>query len=135
MARALGVPDAPFVLERPRDEGHGDLATNLALLIAKTRRTNPRPVAEEVVGSLAFQPGVVERIEIAGPGFINFWLARDHLAAALSAIVRAGEGYGRATLNGKPLYQEPIGIVMLVIMGIMELAGVLWMKKLVKVDV
>ncbi|HJR36591.1 MAG TPA: arginine--tRNA ligase, partial [Gemmatimonadales bacterium] len=99
VARALGVPDAPFVLERPRDEGHGDLATNLALLIARTRRTNPRPVAEEVVGSLAFQPGVVEKIEIAGPGFINFWLARDHLAASLAAIVRAGEGYGRATFG------------------------------------
>ena len=99
VAHALGVPDAPFVLERPRDEGHGDLATNLALLIAKTRRTNPRPVAEEVVRALAFNPGVVEKIEIAGPGFINFWLARDHLAASLAAIVRAGEGYGRATFG------------------------------------
>ena len=99
VARALGVPDAPFVLERPRDEGHGDLATNLALLIARTRRTNPRPVAEEVVRSLALEPGMVEKIEIAGPGFINFWLARDHLAAALSAIVRAGDGYGRATFG------------------------------------
>jgi arginyl-tRNA synthetase len=99
VARALGSPDAPFVLERPRDEGHGDLATNLALLIAKTRRSNPRPVAEEVVRSLAFEPGVVEKIEIAGPGFINFWLARDHLAASLAAIVRAGEDYGRATFG------------------------------------
>jgi arginyl-tRNA synthetase len=99
VARALGAPDAPFVLERPRDEGHGDLATNLALLIARTRRTNPRPVAEEVVRALAFEPGLVEKVEIAGPGFINFWLARDHLAAALSAIVRAGDRYGRATFG------------------------------------
>ena len=99
MALALGAADAPFVLERPRDEGHGDLATNLALLIAKTRRTNPRPVAEEVVRALAFPPGVVDRIEVAGPGFINFWLARDQLAASLAAIVRAGEQYGRAAFG------------------------------------
>src|SRR5688572_9062723 len=99
VARALGAPDAPFVLERPRDEGHGDLATNLAMLIAKTRRTNPRPVAEEVVRSLAFEPGVVKRVEIAGPGFINFWLARDQLTASLASIVRAGEAYGRASFG------------------------------------
>jgi arginyl-tRNA synthetase len=96
VAHALGAADAPFVLERPRDEGHGDLATNLALLIAKSRRSNPRSVAEEVVRSLAFPPGQVERVEIAGPGFINFWLGRDQLAASLATIVRAGDRYGRA---------------------------------------
>ncbi|HEV8151151.1 MAG TPA: arginine--tRNA ligase [Gemmatimonadales bacterium] len=96
VASALGAAEAPFVLERPRDLGHGDLATNLALLIARERKANPRKVAAEVVAALVLPEGVVEKTEIAGPGFINFWLAGDQLAAALGAIVRAGDAYGRA---------------------------------------
>ncbi len=96
VASALGAAEAPFVLERPRDAGHGDLATNLALLIARTRKANPRSVADEVLAALALPEGVVERTEIAGPGFINFWLAEDQLAAALRATVRAGDRFGRA---------------------------------------
>jgi arginyl-tRNA synthetase len=95
VASAMGAAEAPFVLERPRDGGHGDLATNLAMLVARARRANPRGVAEEVVAALALPEGVVSRVEIAGPGFINFWLAGDQLASALAAIVRAGEHYGR----------------------------------------
>jgi arginyl-tRNA synthetase len=96
VAAALGVAEAPFVLERPRDGGHGDLATNLALLIARERKANPRKVAAEVVAALALPEGVVRKTEVAGPGFINFWLAEDQLASVLGAIVRAGDAYGRA---------------------------------------
>ena len=96
VADILGAGEAPFVLERPREPEHGDLATNLALLLARSRRANPRRVAEEVVAALAFPDGVVERVEIAGPGFINFWLAGDQLATALRDIVRAGERFGRS---------------------------------------
>ena len=99
VATAMGAAEAPFVLERPRDAGHGDLATNLALLIAREHKRNPRQVAGEVVAALALPEGVVERTEIAGPGFINFWLAEPQLAAALSEIVRAGAGYGRASFG------------------------------------
>ena len=98
-ARALGAPDTPFVLERPRDEGHGDLATNLAMLIARSRKTNPRRVAEEVVAALSFPAGVVSRIEIAGPGFINLWLAGDQLASSLALIIAEGEAFGRSSLG------------------------------------
>ncbi|HEV8597973.1 MAG TPA: arginine--tRNA ligase, partial [Gemmatimonadales bacterium] len=99
VATAMGAAEAPFVLERPRDAGHGDLATNLALLIAREHKRNPRQVAAEVVAALALPDGVVERTEIAGPGFINFWLAEHQLAAALSEIVRAGVDYGRASFG------------------------------------
>ena len=97
IAALLGAPDVPFVIERPRDAGHGDLATNLALLVAKVRRANPRQVAEEVVTALALPALVIAKTEIAGPGFINFWLARDTLAQQLTAIVRAGTGFGRSS--------------------------------------
>ncbi|HEU5218109.1 MAG TPA: arginine--tRNA ligase [Gemmatimonadales bacterium] len=96
VAQVMGEPDLPFVLERPRDTGHGDLATNLAMLVARVRKVNPRGVAQEVVAALSLPEHVVSKVEIAGPGFINFWLAEDQLAAALSAIVRAGDDYGRA---------------------------------------
>ena len=84
VAARLGTPDASFALERPRDTGHGDLATNLALILAKPLRQNPRVLAEKIMGELSLPATFVTRVEIAGPGFINFWLAGD----ALSAQVR-----------------------------------------------
>ena len=95
VAAELGVPEAEFVLERPRDAGHGDLATNLAMVLARPLRANPRHLAHQVVESLALPVSVVERTEIAGPGFINFWLAPDQLDADLQAILAAGPAYGR----------------------------------------
>ena len=102
IAAAMGAPDATFVVERPRDNDHGDLATNLAMVLAKTRKANPRKIAQEVIAALSLPGGLVARTEIAGPGFINFWLAEDALAAQLAAIIRAGADYGRSTAAGAP---------------------------------
>ena len=96
VAAGLGAPGAEFVLERPRESGHGDLATNLALVLARTRKRPPRQVAEEILQQLSLSREVVARTEVAGPGFINFWLAESELASALEAMIRAGERYGRA---------------------------------------
>ena len=96
VAERLGHPGVAFVLERPRDAGHGDLATNLAMVIAKLERTNPRPVAERVIAALALPPSLVSRVEIAGPGFINFWLAGDQLALVVRQILDRGPTYGRS---------------------------------------
>jgi arginyl-tRNA synthetase len=98
-AAALGYPQAAFVLERPRDASHGDLSTNLAMVLAKPLRTSPRSLAERVVSMLTLPATVVSRTEIAGPGFINFWLAQDALANLLQAIVVAGARYGRQDLG------------------------------------
>lgn len=99
VARAMGGEELPFVLERPRDAGHGDLATNLALLLAKVRRANPRVVAQEVLEALRLPADVVSRTEIAGPGFINFWLAEDALAGLLATIRSEGERFGRSAVG------------------------------------
>ena len=96
VAATLGADGIDFVLERPRDTGHGDLATNLAMVIARQQRSKPRPVAERVVAELRLPPDVVARTEIAGPGFINFWLAEDQLAAAHRRILAEGPAYGRS---------------------------------------
>jgi arginyl-tRNA synthetase len=95
VAAALGADGAAFVLERPRDTGHGDLSTNLAMILAKPLRITPRKLAEQIVGMLAIPADVVSRTEIAGPGFINFWLAEDALASLLQRIISAGPAYGR----------------------------------------
>ena len=96
VAARLGADGVEFVLERPRDAGHGDLATNLAMVLARRGRANPRQTAERVIGALQLPSGVVARTEIAGPGFINFWLAETQLAAAHRRILEEGAGYGRA---------------------------------------
>jgi len=82
-------------LERPRDPAHGDVATNLALALAKSLKQKPRAVAERLVATLQLPQGLVRKIEIAGPGFINFFLAEAQLAGVLEAVLAAGELYGR----------------------------------------
>jgi len=99
VASRLGADGIDFVLERPRDAGHGDLATNLALVLAKRERANPRKTAERVLHELQLSPTLVSKTEIAGPGFINFWLAQDQLAAAHREILEAGAAYGRSTIG------------------------------------
>ncbi len=97
VAASLGADGIEFVLERPRDPGHGDLATNLAMLLARRDRTNPRQMAERVRSALHLPADLVSRVEIAGPGFLNFWLAGDELAAAIARILVEGPDYGRSS--------------------------------------
>ena len=97
VASRLGADGVEFVLERPRDAGHGDLATNLAMILARRERANPRKTAERVIEELHLSPDLVARTEIAGPGFINFWLAQDQLASAHRTILEQGPRYGRST--------------------------------------
>ncbi len=92
----VSVTASAVELERPRDPAHGDVATNLALALAKSLKQPPRAVAERLVAALGLPPGPVRKVEIAGPGFINFFLAEAQLASALEAILAAGERYGRS---------------------------------------
>ena len=94
-------------LERPRDPAHGDVATNLALTLAKSLKQKPRAVAERLVAALELPQGLVRQIAVAGPGFINFVLAGEQLASAVSAVVAAGARYGRSDAGaGKPVNVE-----------------------------
>jgi arginyl-tRNA synthetase len=99
VASRLGADGVEFVLERPRDAGHGDLATNLAMVLARRERANPRKTAERVLAELRLAPDVIARTEIAGPGFINFWLAQDQLVQAHGRILAEGAAYGRSTFG------------------------------------
>jgi arginyl-tRNA synthetase len=84
----LGAP-----LERPANADHGDFATNAALQLAPQQKRPPREIAEELAQE-ATEHELVERAEVAGPGFVNFWLAPAWYLDALGEILEAGEGFG-----------------------------------------
>ncbi|MFP4075569.1 MAG: arginine--tRNA ligase [Halochromatium sp.] len=88
-----GLPEPQ--IERTRDDSHGDFATNAAMVLAKRARTKPRALAERIVAAL---PGssFIERVEIAGPGFINFHLAADAFHAQVAEIIAQGPSFGRS---------------------------------------
>lgn len=94
-ARTLGYEPGEFVIERPREPGHGDLATNLAMVLARQARSRPREIAERLVGALDLAGASIARTEIAGPGFINFWLADDKLVRVHERILTEGPRFGR----------------------------------------
>ncbi len=84
----------PFVIEAPREKTHGDFASNLALLMAKETRKQPRQIAELIVEYLDQKNQWIEKIEIAGPGFINFYLKKTWLYLVLPAVLNMDEAYG-----------------------------------------
>jgi arginyl-tRNA synthetase len=92
-ATVAAAAEADVTLERPGDAVHGDYATNVALKLAGVRKQPPRAIAEELAGRVAALPEV-ERAEVAGPGFVNLWLARSWYGDALAELLEAGEGYG-----------------------------------------
>jgi len=83
-----------FVIERSRSREHGDFACNIAMLLAKPARAKPRELAEKLVAALPAN-ALVEKVEIAGPGFINFYLAASAYHAELQQILDLGDRYGR----------------------------------------
>jgi arginyl-tRNA synthetase len=101
------VPASAVELSRPRDPAHGDVATNLALALAKSLKAKPAEVAQRLVAALQLPPGLVRKIEVAGPGFINVFLAESELASVLEAVLVAGERYGRSDPGqGRPVNVE-----------------------------
>ncbi|MDQ6871128.1 MAG: arginine--tRNA ligase [Gemmatimonadota bacterium] len=100
-ARSLGAPeDVNPLLERPRETSHGDWATNLAMVLAKPLRSKPSDIAGKLRDSIDLERAGVSRIEIAGPGFMNFWLDAGRIASGLREIISADERYGQSTAGG-----------------------------------
>ncbi|MGD2216165.1 MAG: arginine--tRNA ligase [Gemmatimonadales bacterium] len=93
-AAELGADSVQAKLERPANVEHGDLATNLAMILAGRLKRKPRDLAQELVERLDLDTLEIESAEIAGPGFINFTLSRDHLRRRVGEIAEAGRDYG-----------------------------------------
>jgi|UniRef100_A0A7C3Z037 arginyl-tRNA synthetase len=88
-----------FEVEAPRQTEHGDFATNAALVLASQARQAPRRLAEIIVQGLAAPAGVLAKVEIAGPGFINFFLEDGYWHRVLPEILRLGQAYGNCDLG------------------------------------
>ncbi len=97
---ALDVVDVPPpTFETPRTAEHGDLTTNVAMIHAKRLGLQPRRLAEQIIAGLAVDPMLVEKIEIAGPGFINFRFSSIWYLRKLEEILAKGKAYGRVDLG------------------------------------
>ncbi|MGH6776486.1 MAG: arginine--tRNA ligase, partial [Bradyrhizobium sp.] len=91
----VGADFSRVVVEPPRDAGHGDMATNAAMVLAKEAKTKPRELAEAIAARLRADE-LVASVDVAGPGFININLRPQAWAEALRTVLREGAAYGRA---------------------------------------
>jgi arginyl-tRNA synthetase len=98
----VGAAGALVVLERPKVEAHGDVATNVALQIAKLQKKNPREVASAIADALRADDAakeLIEAVDVAGPGFINLRLSAPAKQQVVRAILSEGDGFGRSTAH------------------------------------
>jgi arginyl-tRNA synthetase len=86
-------------VELSRDPGHGDYASNIAMILASLAKKNPREIAKILMEGIEDRDGVLEKVEIAGPGFLNFFVREGGLTALLDAVEREGDRYGSSDLG------------------------------------
>ena len=102
-----GEPIPAFVIEIPAARSHGDLAANVAMVSARAFRQSPRKIAETIAAHLNLAGTFLERAEVAGPGFLNFFLAPSFYAAAVADVLAKGADYGRSDYGqGKKVLVE-----------------------------
>ncbi len=97
--KRLGFPAVNYQFDRPRLEAHGDLSVNVAMILARELKQNPRQLAQSIRETLQVPEGWFQKIEIAGPGFINFFLSDALLYRLLDQILTEKEQYGRSHLG------------------------------------
>jgi arginyl-tRNA synthetase len=103
-ARLSELAGARVDLERPSDPVHGDYATNVAMQLAPVRKQGPRELGEELAAA-AVGLDEVERAEVAGPGFVNVWLAPSWYGDALGEMLEAGKDYGAGSAEPRQRIQ------------------------------
>jgi len=109
LAKEEELPE--IILETPRDKEHGDFATNIAMQLARIARKAPRQIAEEIVANINKEEASIDNIDIAGPGFINFYMKSDYLGDLVEQIIEAGEDYGKTTYGkGKKVQVEFVSV-------------------------
>ena len=93
-----GIDLSRIVVEPPREAGHGDMATNAAMVLAKDARAKPRDLAEAIAAKLRADP-LIALVDVAGPGFINLTLRATAWSDALRTVLRQGARYGQSTIS------------------------------------
>ncbi|ASS89540.1 arginine--tRNA ligase [Aeribacillus pallidus] len=95
------------ILEVPKEKAHGDYSTNMAMQLARIAKKAPRAIAEEIVQHFDRAKASIEKIDIAGPGFINFFMNNEYLTKLIPAIIQAGDKYGESNVGeGKKIQVE-----------------------------
>ena len=104
----LNIEDMPSIeIEEPKEKQFGDLSINTAMVMAKSAKMPPRKIAEIIKDGLKLEGTLIEKVEIAGPGFMNFYLSENYKVEALKLIKRKGSDYGRVNIgNGKKVQVE-----------------------------
>lgn len=104
----LPQADMPkFIIEKPADKKNGDFSSNIAMAGARAFHQAPRMIAEAIVKNFRLDGGYIDRCEIAGPGFINFYLSDKYYSDVLKDIVASGDSYGRSNYGeGKKILVE-----------------------------
>ncbi|MCL1805422.1 MAG: arginine--tRNA ligase [Clostridiales bacterium] len=98
--RLPDIPAPAFTVDAPRDKNHGDFAVNIAMIMSKPAAMPPRAIAQVIAGYMDPSPDWLDKVEIAGPGFLNFHLASDYFHPILEAILAEDRAYGRSDYGG-----------------------------------
>lgn len=99
------IPD--FIIEKPSNSANGDFSTNAAMAGARAFKKAPRAIAESIVNNMSLDDSLFDRAEIAGPGFINFYLSQQYYTEILKDIAAKGEDYGKSDYGkGKKVLVE-----------------------------
>jgi arginyl-tRNA synthetase len=97
------IPDV--ILEIPKEKAHGDYSTNMAMQLARVAKKAPRMIAEALIENFDRSKASIEKIELAGPGFINFYMNNAYLTDLIPTVLEAGEKYGETMVGGKQKVQ------------------------------
>ena len=91
--------DKPIQIEQPADKKFGDFSTNIALLAARECKKNPRELAQTVIAHLHFPPDTIAKVEVAGAGFINFYLTPHFIMQSVEQVLLEGDRYGDGSVG------------------------------------
>jgi arginyl-tRNA synthetase len=105
--KSLGIESSASAIriERPNDPTHGDLSSNIALVEGKKLGRNPRELAGQIVDKISFDENFIDRVEVAGPGFINFTFSPRYLTSQVSRINELGAAYGDSDIGSQAKLQ------------------------------
>ncbi|MBD7938759.1 MULTISPECIES: arginine--tRNA ligase [Cytobacillus] len=99
------IPDV--ILEIPKDKTHGDYSTNMAMQLARVAKKAPKMIAEDIITHFDQSKASIEKMEIAGPGFLNFYMDNRYLTNLIPTVLEAGEAYGQTNVgNGTKVQVE-----------------------------
>lgn len=104
--------DIPEInLEKSKNKSHGDYAANIAMQLAKIAKKAPRQIAEDIVAHLDVEKANIEKVEIAGPGFINIFMKQDFLSDVIQTVLQEKEKFGTSNYgNGKRIQVEFVSV-------------------------